>query len=222
MGATMSLKVVLNSLDFFSGLKEKELELLSTISTVNKYSKDYILYYERKESDTLLFLLNGLAKAYKIDKHDNEIFLYYIYKNSLISEISNSAQNNISSFSNVKLLDDSQILSVDYKQFKKLFLDKGILCSEVTNEIILKSQQLQSLINREFIFNSVAKVAMILHSDLKMFNSLKRGEISLMLHIQPATLSRVLNRLKRDKIIDSVYGKIVLLDQEALRYAFEG
>ncbi|MFT5662397.1 MAG: CRP/FNR family cyclic AMP-dependent transcriptional regulator [Sulfurimonas sp.] len=221
MSNIVSSKVVLNSLDFFSSLNEEQLELLASISTINSYAKEYILYYERKESDTLLFLLDGLAKAYKIDKHNNEIFLYYIHENSLISEISNSTQNTIFSFSNVKLLNDSQILSIDYAKFNKLFLSNGILCSQVSNEIILRSQQLQSLINREFIFNSVAKVAMILHNDLKIFNSLKRAEISLMLHIQPATLSRVLNRLKRNKTIDSVTGKIVILDYEALADAFK-
>jgi CRP/FNR family transcriptional regulator len=56
----------------------------------------------------------------------------------------------------------------------------------------------------------------MLHDDLEIFNKLKRAEISLILHIQPETLSRVLNRLKRDNIIDSKNGKIVILDKEAL------
>lgn len=102
------------------------------------------------------------------------------------------------------------------KKFKEFFLDKGYLCSEFTNEIILRSQQLQSLINREFIFNSVVKVAMMLHDELEIFNKLKKAEISLILHIQPETLSRVLNRLKRDRIIDSKNGKVIVLDKEAL------
>lgn len=216
MNKIMSIKTILSSLDFFSSLDEAQLEFLTSISTLNNYSKDYIVHYEKKESNFLLFLLNGLAKAYKIDKHNNEIFLHYIYEHSLISEISNITTNTLVSFSNVALLEESQILSIDYKRFREYFLDKGILCSEFSNEIILKSQQLQSLINREFVFNSVAKVAMMLDNDLAIFNKLKRAEISLMLHIQPETLSRVLNRLKRDEIIDSRHGKIVILDYKAL------
>lgn len=221
MNKIMSIKTILSSLDFFSSLDEAQLEFLTSISTLNNYSKDYIVHYEKKENNFLLLLLNGLAKAYKIDKHNNEIFLHYIYENSLISEISNITANTLVSFSNVALLEDSQILSIDYKKFREHFLDKGILCYEFSNEIILKSQQLQSLINREFVFNSVAKVAMMLHNDLAIFNKLKRAEISLMLHIQPETLSRVLNRLKRDEIIDSKHGKIVVLDYKALITIYE-
>jgi CRP/FNR family transcriptional regulator len=221
MNKIMSIKTILSSLDFFSSLDEAQLEFLTSISTLNNYSKDYIVHYEKKENNFLLLLLNGLAKAYKIDKHNNEIFLHYIYENSLISEMSNITANTLVSFSNVALLEDSQILSIDYKKFREHFLDKGILCYEFSNEIILKSQQLQSLINREFVFNSVAKVAMMLHNDLAIFNKLKRAEISLMLHIQPETLSRVLNRLKRDEIIDSKHGKIVVLDYKALITIYE-
>lgn len=216
MSGYSSVKSALASLDFFSSLTDEQTELLSSISHISSFTKDYIVHYEKKQNTSLLFLLSGLAKAYKIDKHNNEIFLHYIYTNSLISEISNIRQDTINSFSNVALLEDSQILTIDYKKFKEFFIDKGYLCYEFTNEIIARSEQLQSLINREFIFNSVVKVAMMLHDDLEIFNKLKRAEISLILHIQPETLSRVLNRFKRDKIIDSINGKVVVLDREAL------
>ena len=62
---------------------------------------------------------------------------------------------------------------------------------------------------------------MMLHNDLDIFNKLKRAEISLMLHIQPETLSRVLNRLTRDGIIDINHGKVTVLDDTALKSVYE-
>ncbi|MDD2653156.1 MAG: Crp/Fnr family transcriptional regulator [Sulfurimonas sp.] len=217
----MFLKDTLSSLDFFSSLADAELELLASFSSVTSYTSGYVLYYEKQESTTLLFLLQGVAKAYKIDKHNNEIFLHYIYAPSLISDISNLKKERLLSFSNISLVEDSKVLAIDYKKFKEFFLAKGHLCLELVNEMVGKSSQLQSLINREFIFSSVAKVAMMLHDDLDMFNSLKRSEISLILNIQPETLSRVLNRLKRDDIIDSKNAKIIVLNKEALLSVYE-
>ncbi|WP_373035972.1 Crp/Fnr family transcriptional regulator [Sulfurimonas sp.] len=213
----MSIKSIIESLSFFSALSTQEVELLASISAIHSYSSDYVLYYEKDESNNLLFLIDGLAKTYKIDKHSNEIFLYYIYKESLISEITDINDETLTSFSNVALVEDSQILSIDYQQFKKHFLEKNLLCLELVNEISSRSQKIESLINREFIFDSVEKVAMMLDADLDMFNKLKRHDISLILHIQPATLSRVLNRLKRNKIIDIMQGKVTILDTIALR-----
>ena len=217
----MSVETTLLSIDFFSSLDEDNLNLLTSISSINSYSKDYTLHYEKKESENLLFLLDGLAKAYKIDKHENEIFLYYIYANNLLSEISDINSNTLNSFSNIELVVDSKILSINYKKFNKYFLDKNILCKEFAHEIIKRSSQLQTLINRELIFDSVAKVSMMIIDDIEIFNKLKRHEISLILHIQPATLSRVLNRLKRNQIIDIIHGKITILDSLALKKIYE-
>lgn len=217
----MLLKNIISSLDFFSSLNDEELETVASFSSIGTYEKEYIVYYEKTQNTSLLFLLEGVAKAYKIDKHNNEIFLHYIYAPSLISDVSSFKKETLLSFSNVSLIEDSKIVAIDYKKFKEHFLSKGRLCLEFTNEVILKSQQLQSLINREFIFTSVAKVAMMLHDDLDMFNSLKRTEISLILNIQPETLSRVLNRLKRDNIIDSKNTKIIVLNKEALLGVYE-
>ena len=217
----MSIKESIKSLRFFSSLSDVQLELLRSISKINTYSKDYIIHYEKKESGNLLFLVEGLVKAFKIDKHENEIFLYYIYKNSLLSEISNINADTLLSFSNMEVVEDSKIVSIDYKKFQEEFLNKNLLCLEFASEVIHRSQQLQTLVNREFIFDSVAKVAMMIMSDVDIFNKLRRQEISLMLHIQPATLSRVLTRLKRNKIIDIIHGKVSILDKMALKAIFE-
>ncbi len=217
----MSIKNIINSLDFFSTLNEEQIEQLASISTLHSYTKDYILHYEQKYTNNLVFLNTGLAKAYKIDKHNNEIFLYYIYENTLLSEISDISNDMLYSYSNIQLMEDSHLLNVDYQQFKKYFLNKNILSLELINEILLRNQKLQDLVNREFIFDSVSKVAIMLQSDLEMFNKLKRHEISLILHIQPATLSRVLNRLKRNNIIDIIQGQITILDSVALKMIYE-
>lgn len=216
----MNNRALIKSLQFFSSLNDEQIEVLLSFSFIHRYPKDYIVYYEKNESNLLLFLLNGSAKAYKIDKNSNEIFLHYIHKNSLISEISNITKNSLYSFSNISLLEDSAILQIDYREFRMKFLNNNILCSEFSNEIILKSQQLQSLITREFLLNSVSKVAMMLHDNLSIFNKLKRAEISLMLHIQPETLSRVLAKLKRNSIIDINVGKVEILDYKALESVY--
>ena len=217
IGIFLSLQDIIKSLNFFKTLNSKEIELLSSISSIQTLNSSYILHYEKQDNNSLLFLVSGLAKAYKIDKYSNEIFLYYIYKNSLISEISNINKDTLSTYSNISLIEESQVLSIDYRQFKKYFLDKQLLCLELVKEMSLRSQKLESLINREFIFDSVEKVAQMLNSDLDMFNKLKRHDISLILHIQPATLSRVLNRLKRNKIIDIIQGKVFIIDIKALQ-----
>ena len=208
-------------MSFFASLDKTQIDTLANISTIQSYHSDYILFYEKQQSSKLLFLSSGLAKAYKVDKYNNEVFLYYIYEGSLLSEISTIESDTLLSFSNIKLLEKSQILSIDYWEFKNHFLYQNILNINFTNEIILQTQQLQNLVNRELIFDAVEKVSIMLSSDLEMFNRLKRSDISLILNIQPATLSRVLNRLKRNKIIDIINKEVIVLDILALKAIYE-
>jgi len=210
------LENIIVTLDFFSSLDSVFIKSIASMSYIKNYSSGTILTYESSDSNKLIFLVDGLAKAYKVDKYENEVFLYSIYKNSMISEISSLDSNKLISFSNIIIERDSTILVIDYLKFKKSFLDSGLLTLKMAKEVVRQSRQLQNIVNREFVFDSIAKVAMMLYEDLAMFNHTKRSEVSLMLHIQPATLSRVLKRLKRDNIISIDKGIVSVVDRDSL------
>jgi len=212
----------IKSIDFFQELDDDQVELLSSISTIQTYPKKSILNYESDVSTNILFLVSGLLKIYKVDKFNNEIFLYHIQEKNMISEISSIKDDSIYCFSNSEFIEDSVILSINYKKFIDLFLSKNILIAKFMNEILDKSRQLQGIINRELVFDATAKVAFMLNNDLEMFNKLKRQEVSFMLHIQPETLSRVLKRLKRNNIIDITSSKVFILDKQQLSSTFTG
>ena len=207
----------INKLNFFKSLDTKQLDIISSISTITKHSKNSILYYENDTHDKLFFLVFGLLKIYKVDKFDNEIFLYHIYENSLISELTTIDDNRIHCFSNAEFLEKSVILEVDFLHLKEQFLSKNILNNEFINEILLKTHQLHCVVNRELVFDATSKVAFMLSDDLNMFNRLKRQEVSFMLHIQPETLSRVLKKLKRAEIINIENSNIVIKNEDALK-----
>ena len=218
----MTLTQSIKSLDFFENLSDNQIDILSNFSFISKYEKDSILFYETDLKTNLLFLVNGLIKIYKYDKFDNEIFLYHIYSNSLISELSNINTNEIFCFSNASFIEDSVVLSIDFLKLQEHFLNNNLLVKELMSSLLKKTNQLQSLVNRELVFDATAKVAYMLVSDLKMFNKLKRQDVSFMLHIQPETLSRVLKKLSRDNIIEIENQQVIIKDEIALNSIFKG
>lgn len=218
----MTLSQSIRSLDFFENLNDEQIDVLSNFSFISKYEKDSILFYETDLKTNLLFLVSGLIKIYKYDKFDNEIFLYHIYSNSLISELSNINTNEIFCFSNASFIEDSVVLSIDFLKLQEHFLNNNLLVKELMSSLLKKTNQLQSLVNRELVFDATAKVAYMLVSDLKMFNSLKRQDVSFMLHIQPETLSRVLKKLSRDNIIEIENQQVIIKDEIALNSIFKG
>ena len=218
----ISLKDKIKLLDFFKILSQDELDVLYGISKIATYPQGYTLYYEEEVKDTMFFLVEGVAKTYKVDRQDNEIFLNYIYDNTLISEVSSLDDNHIVCLSNVEFIKNSIILEVDYLAFKEYFIQTHILTIQFLHEIIRKNKQLYCIIDREIVFDAMAKVAYSLYDDLVMFNKLKRQEVANMLHIQPATLSRVLKKLLRLNIIAVETTTISILQRDALKKIFNG
>jgi len=213
---------VIKSIDFFSSLDDEQINYLSDISIVRSFSKDTIVYYESDIDYSLQFLVSGLIKIYKIDKFDNEIFLYYIYKDNMISELTSMDSETIYCFSNASFVEEGAILSVNFKKFKEHFLDTGVLASKFIKEILQKTHQLQCILNRELVFDATAKVAHMLYNDLEIFNTLKKTQIAFMLHIQPETLSRVLKRFTRDNLIEVKDKKYIITDDSSLSSIFQG
>jgi len=218
----ISITETIKKINLFAHLDDGSLEKLASISYLSKFEKDSILYYESDSVDKILFLITGLIKVYKIDKYDNEIFLYYVYPNSMISELSNINHNQIRCFSNTEFIEDSLMLAIDFKKFKDEFLLGNELIVKFIEEIIYKNQQLQCIVNRELVFDATSKVAFMLSNDLEMFNQLKRNQVALMLHIQPETLSRVLKRLVRNKTINVDKGIVVIENLEELQSIYLG
>jgi len=213
---------LIKKLSLFKSISNKQIEDIIDISSVIEYPKGSILYYENDSYNKIFFLVSGVLKVYKIDKFENEIFLYHIHKSSLISELTSLEENSIYCYSNSEFMEDSIVLEVDFKEFKKRFLSKNILNDEFINEILLKTHQLHCVVNRELVFDATAKVAYMLSDDLEMFNSIKRQDVSFMLHIQPETLSRVLSKLKRSDIIEVENSIVTIKNREKLNRIYRG
>ena len=218
----MLIKDNIKDIEFFSDLNDDLIDKLISISSIKRYGKNTILHYEGESSKNILFLISGFIKIFKVDKFDNEIFLYYVQENSIISELSSLDKEEIYSFSNATFTKNSTILSINYIKFKELFLDNNILSSKLIKIILEKTQLLQFILNRELVFDASAKVAYMLSTDLDLVNKLKRQEISFMLHIQPETLSRVLKKLSRNNIILMENSKIKIINQDNLESIFSG
>ncbi len=218
----MTIKETIKKISFFSKLSDEQIEIIASISNVSKYANKSILYYESDLNKNLLFLVEGLIKIYKVDKFNNEIFLYHIYKNSMISELTSLDSGDIYCFSNAEFTENSIVLSVNFVKFQELFLSKNILTMELLEILLKKTHQLQCIVNRELVFDATAKVAFMLTQDLEMFNKLKRQEVSFMLHIQPETLSRVLKKLLRNGTINIENAEITIINEEELISIFKG
>jgi len=215
-------KNFIKNIPYFSSLDDELIKKLVNISRLKKFASGDVLFYEQDGQNEIFYLYKGSIKFYKVDKYDNEIFLYKILSNSIVFDISKFCDAHIfSSYTNAEFLEDSEVLVFDNIEFKKLMYDNNSLMSLVLNESFKMIQRLQCVISRDIIFDSTAKVANMLVNDLKSFNNSKKHEIAYMLNIQPETLSRILRKLAKNGIIKTEKNNVKILNLKKLKETYQ-
>ena len=76
---------------------------------------------------------------------------------------------------------------------------------------------LENLLHKETVFSSEAKVADLIIKNAKLFQHLKNNEIASILNMTPETFSRILTKLKKEKIISIDKHIVTILDYNALQ-----
>ena len=206
----------------FKSLHKDTVTEISKFSKIKKYAKGDILFYERDDDDTLFYILEGSLKFYKVDRFENEIFLYKLPNNSLIFDLFKLCEEYmIQCFSNAEFLEDSEVLEIDSQKFRNLMSEDLVLTKNVLKESFFMVRQMQCVISRDIVFDGTAKVAHMIATELENFNVLKKHEIAYMLHIQPETLSRILKKLVRTEAIEIQKSRVYIKNLKKLKEIYE-
>lgn len=210
----------IQSLEFFSEIEESKLVSLLASTRVKKYLASEVMQYEEDDIARVYFLLEGEVKLYKVDRYDNEIFLYTLQATALITNIGSLSDDHVACFSNIEFLKDSQVISFDMHIFKTLVKSENILLQNLVNVLATQKQLMDCMVNMGMVYDGTAKVASMIYNHCELFNSLKKQEIAYRLNIQPATLSRILTKLIRKEIIEESNHTIKVIKQDELYELF--
>lgn len=203
----------------FCNLNQDSFGDLKAIVHFKYYKKQEIVFYEEDKVSDIYFLLEGAVKAYKVDRFDNEIF-FGIFKNGLLNDCKD--KDKMATFVNIECLEDSLIACFESDKLRLLFEKSPQILKLFFEESLKRVGVLEEIVQRELVFDSTAKIAYSLYSDLEEFNMHKKQENAAFLNIQPETLSRILKKLHRDGVIQTnSLGKIEILDSQRLQMIFK-
>jgi CRP/FNR family transcriptional regulator len=102
------------------------------------------------------------------------------------------------------------------------YLGNADFSIEIIKSLTSKIMVLSSLIHKETIFSSEAKVAKMLLENSEIFSTLKYNEVASILNLTPETLSRIFKKMKKEGIIEiNRHHDIHVLDRVALEMVIE-
>ncbi|MGZ8546808.1 MAG: Crp/Fnr family transcriptional regulator [Sulfuricurvum sp.] len=214
---------MLEQLDFFKGCDPQKLSPLFTNAKIKSYEASDILVYEDDDINRIYFLLEGEVKFYKVDRFDNEVFLYTLKDQALLTNIGSLDCDRISCFSNIEFLAHSRVMSCDLKAFNEVVTSNNTLLIRLVNFLANQKQMIDCMVTMGMVHDVTAKVAKMLHENLDLYNRLKKQEIAYRLNIQPATLSRVLAKfIRKEIILEEDHKTIIIARDELAHYFTEG
>ena len=71
-----SNKECIASIPLFDALSSCDIDTIASFCNIRTYRQGDVLFYEKDNKDPIYYIISGSIKFYKVDRFDNEIFLY--------------------------------------------------------------------------------------------------------------------------------------------------
>jgi len=197
----------------FSALEDKYLKELRNEIHIKHYSKESIVFYEGDQSDYLHILMEGSVKLYKTSPKGTHIQINRFSAPSLIAEFACFEREIFPA--TCEFVTDG---AIGLLHFDKLYayLNQPMFSLELIKSLTGKVMLLSSLVHKETILSSEAKVADLMIKKHTIFNRLKNNEIASMLNLTPETFSRILTKFKKEGIIKIQDHALHVINEDAL------
>jgi len=202
----------------FSDLDKKFHKELRDSIYIKKYTKNSIVFYEGDESDYLYILLEGTIRLYKTSPKGSEVQIKRMEAPNTIGEYA--------CFENEPFPVTCEFITggvMGLLHFDKVYkyLDNKEFSLGLIKSLTSKVMILSSLVHKETILSSEAKVADLMIEKSMIFNRLKNNEIASILNLTPETFSRILSKFKKKSIIIIKNHELQILNKEALYMIIE-
>ncbi|WP_024954024.1 Crp/Fnr family transcriptional regulator [Sulfurospirillum arcachonense] len=204
----------------FFNLKNSEVEHILDFSFQKKYNKGEILFYSGEILDKLYFLLKGTVMAFQVDSNNKKI-VWHIFKSPCLIGEGFLLQETIKPvIINTEFLTDGEVIKIDFAKFESHYMNRPEILYKMLRSLSHKLTNYRHFVVNEKFYNATEKVACFLLYHETLLESLKLGEISIILNIQQPTLSNILKEFRKNKLIEDKKFKIIIKDKKALEELF--
>lgn len=205
---------VLKEIPIFSELSDEHLNELQQLVHVRHYAKNSIVFYEGDESDYLNILLDGSVRLYKTTPKGTQIHMHNFTAPEIIALF--AAFENIPFPATCEFLTEGSIGLLPLSKIYACMKNADFSLSLIT-ALSRRMKLLADLLHKETVYSSEAKIADLIYTNSSVFERLKNNEIASILNITPETLSRVLSKLKKEKIITIKNHVVTIMDERILK-----
>lgn len=217
----MEILEVLKKIPIFEGLPEEDLQKLREISRHKKLERGEILFAQGEEATGFYVVIKGRIKIYRLSSRGRQQILHVFGPGEAFAEAALFSGSRYPAWA--EALTPAAVLLFPRKAFLELVRKRPELALNMLALQALRLRKLAGMVEALSLKEVPERLAGYLlylreakgRPEFEL--EIPKGELAALLGTVPETLSRVLNRLSEEGLIE-VFGKqIRILDEEGLR-----
>lgn len=210
----------------FSVLEEVQLKEITDKITRKSYKKGEIIFFEGDASDKLHVITTGKVKVFKYTKEGKEQILYIIGEGDFLGDLSLLKKDEFKF--NAEALEDVDMCQLTKDDFDKVVKENPEISLKILEVLYERIFKLENLVQSLSTKDIESRISGLLLSFIKDFGipqnntvrlelPLSREDMANYIGVTRETISRKLNSMQEEGIIDLIGNKtIVLKDLEYL------
>lgn len=213
----------LENTQIFQGLPREQLLAIAQLTQVQPYDKGEFIFHQGDESRGFFIVRVGRVKVFQVSSSGREQIFNVFGPRDHFAEVPAFDGNCFPA--SAAALEKAEVLFFQRQRFLQLLEQNPTLAINMLRSFARHLRRFSNLVDSLSLREVPGRVAAYLLTISNQANNsdhieltLNKGQLAAMLGTIPETLSRVFNRLSRDRIIQIEGAKITILDREGLRH----
>ncbi|CAH0119922.1 CRP-like cAMP-activated global transcriptional regulator [Paenibacillus sp. CECT 9249] len=215
----------LQSFPLFQDLSEEELERIYPIAILRSYHKKSVIFHEGADKEAIYFICNGLVKTYKTDANGHENIVSFLKEGDMFPHTAFFDPHPYPA--TAETLVDSTLIAIPLGAFEQTILSIPALAVNIFKLMGEKIRELQETIQHITGKDVHNRFISFLLKLADRYGEEKDGMITIpmpMTNLELAnaigttreTINRLLNQLRKERVIRMKTHELIIVDYEAL------
>jgi CRP/FNR family cyclic AMP-dependent transcriptional regulator len=222
----MKNRNMLQQVPLFRDLNQQEMARVEEIAIHRVFRKKTTIFMEGGEKEAVFFIQDGLVKAYKTDEEGHEQIVSLLQTGDMFPHT--GFFNPTPYPATTEALVDTHVLTIPVHAFEQLILAMPSIAIKVIDVMGTKIRELQQKLQQFTGHDVHGRILFFLlqladkhgevkgsrvHIELPMTNQ----ELANAIGTSRETVNRLLNQLKKQRILETHRSEIIILDKDALK-----
>lgn len=216
----IQLKTHLKQVPLFSSFSDEQIDILSKVGIVKKFTKGYLIVNQDDPGDTLYIVISGHVKVSLLNEDGKEIVLSLMKEGDFFGEL--SLLDDEPRSASIIAIEDAVLFLVTRRQFYQLIASHPVILRKVIKEICTRLRRADEKIKSLAFFDVYERTIRVLQqlardhgiktkNGIEVLHAPTHQELSTMVGTSRETITRIIKVLKKDRSLVLYKGRKVVL-----------